>query len=251
MLLEMTLNFRGKPEEFKAKLLAGGVIGDWSESNGNHVFRDADGGILNWAPTTSTIWFQGPSHAKHSLEERVSRVLGNPSTSSGPGSPTGTDAQEKARIFVVHGHDTIARDQLELALRRLGLEPFVLMYSSGDGDTIIEALEKRIGKKYTTDFGIVLFTPDDMGHAKDSPADIKPRPRQNVVLEAGMLVASMTRARVAFILKGHLEMPSDLNGVIYANFNDHVREAMPKVISRMQGAGISIDPTKIPLATTA
>jgi predicted nucleotide-binding protein len=158
---------------------------------------------------------------------------------------------ERATIFVVHGHDTDAREQLELALRRLGLDPFVLMNSSGGGDTIIEALEKRIGKRYTSDFGIVLFTPDDVGYAKNSPDKADARARQNVVLEAGMLVASLTRARVAFIVKGHVEMPSDLHGVIYAHFNTHVREALPKVIARMQEAGISIDAAKIALATGA
>jgi predicted nucleotide-binding protein len=46
-------------------------------------------------------------------------------------------------------------------------------------------------------------------------------------------------------------MPSDLHGVIYAHFSTHVREALPRVIARMQEAGISIDPTKIALATGA
>jgi predicted nucleotide-binding protein len=243
--------FRGKVEELKSMLLAAGVGGEWSESNGNHVLRLADGGILNWAPSTGKIWCQGQAHAKHALEERLSAIMGSTGAGKSLAGAQVADAPEKATIFVVHGHDTEAREQLELALHRLGLDPFVLMNSSGSGDTIIEALEKRIGKKYTSDFGIVLFTPDDMGYAKNSPEKVDARARQNVVLEAGMLVASLTRARVAFIVKGHVEMPSDLHGVIYAHFNTHVREALPKVIARMQEAGIAIDPAKIAQATGA
>jgi len=48
----------------------------------------------------------------------------------------------------VHGNDNEARDQLELALRRLFCEPLVLLNSGGGGQTIIEALEGKIGKDY-------------------------------------------------------------------------------------------------------
>jgi len=40
------------------------------------------------------------------------------------------------------------------------------MNSSGGGKTIIEALEGKIGRDYSSDFGIVLITPDDVGYAK-------------------------------------------------------------------------------------
>jgi predicted nucleotide-binding protein len=89
-----------------------------------------------------------------------------------PKSPTLRAAAAIARqIFIVHGHDPAARDQLELALHRLGLEPFVLMNTSGGGKTIIEALEGKIGRDYSSDFGIVLMTPDDLGYAKKDGPD--------------------------------------------------------------------------------
>src|ERR1700685_164676 len=96
----------------------------------------------------------------------------------------------KPQIFVVHGHDETARDQLELVLRRLDLDPFVLMNTSGGGMTIIESLEKKIGKEGEARFGIVLLTPDDVGYARrDGEKEGKPRPRQNVILEMGMLLS--------------------------------------------------------------
>ena len=49
-----------------------------------------------------------------------------------------TDAQRAAprRVFIVYGHDLQAREQLELLLRRLRLEPIVLQNIPGGGDTI-------------------------------------------------------------------------------------------------------------------
>jgi hypothetical protein len=39
-----------------------------------------------------------------------------------------------SKIFVVHGRDHTARDQLELILHRLGLAPYVLQVTGGGGD---------------------------------------------------------------------------------------------------------------------
>ena len=74
---------------------------------------------------------------------------------------------------------------------------------------------------------------------------LKPRARQNVILEMGMLLASLTRERVAILQKGYIEHPSDVAGIIYIAFNNHVREAVPKLVGRLQSVGISLDPAKI------
>lgn len=149
-------------------------------------------------------------------------------------------------IFVVHGHDVAAREQLELVLHKLGLQPFVLQNTGGGGLTIIESLEQMIGKNAKSSFGIVLLTPDDVGYLKDDgDTEAKPRARQNVILEMGMLLASLTRERVAILQKGYVEHPSDVSGIIYIPFNDHVKEAVPKLASRFQAVGINISADKI------
>jgi predicted nucleotide-binding protein len=74
-------------------------------------------------------------------------------------------------------------------------------------------------------FGIVLLTPDDVGYAKkDGDAAAKPRARQNVILEMGMLLASLTRQRVAILQQGFIEHPSDVADIIYIPFNNHVKK---------------------------
>lgn len=153
------------------------------------------------------------------------------------------------QIFIVHGHDLEARDQLELALRRLGLEPYVLMNSSGEGKTVVEALEGKIGRKHSCQFGIVLMTPDDIGYAKkDGCRKAEPRARPNVILEAGMLLSSLTRRGMAIVVKGYVEIPSDLEGIIRFEYKKHIREIVPKLCQRLEEAGFNFGPNQIAAA---
>jgi len=125
----------------------------------------------------------------------------------------------------------------------------VLQVTGGGGDTLIEALEKMIGKAAISAFGIVLVTPDDMGYLKEEgPAEAKARARQNVIMEMGMLLSSLTRKRCAILTRGFVEMPSNMGGVITIPFNDHVKEAVPKLVQRLQEAGYKLDGAAIGLA---
>ena len=233
-------------DELKARVTAAGCQGEWQDKpNGVHRFCCKDGSGLNWSATKGTIWYAGPNDAKNKLQAAVEGALG----SSPPAAPASKEGA--GHIFVVHGHDEKSREQLELVLHKFGLEPFVLQNTSGGGLTIIESLEKMIGKEAKSSFGIVLLTPDDMGYAKkEGETSVKPRARQNVILEMGMLLASLTRERVAILAQGYLEHPSDVAGILYIGFNDHVKEAVPKLVGRLQQAGIALDPTKITLASS-
>jgi predicted nucleotide-binding protein len=44
-------------------------------------------------------------------------------------------------------------------------------------------------------------------------------------------------------------MPSDAAGIIYIEFNDHVREIVPKLAQRLEAVGFDIDPQKIAAAS--
>lgn len=245
----MPIKFNGTVDELKDKILKAGIRGVWTDQNEKYSFRSEDGGVLNWWPKTQSLSFQGSSDAKAKLESIFFTGESGEGTKGDPRSQKGFTDPPK-QIFIVHGHDSDARDQLELALHRLGLKPFILMNASGGGKTIIEALEGKIGRDYTSDFGLVLMTPDDYGYSKkDGDKKVEPRARQNVVLEAGMLLASLTRSRIAIIVKGHLELPSDLQGIIHLAYNDHIREIVPKLCQRLKDAGFQIDSNQIASAT--
>ena len=141
------------------------------------------------------------------------------------------------KVFIVYGHDTDAREQLELLLRRMKLEPVILQNLPIGGDTIIEKLEANIDVRYAC----VLLTPDDEGHPIDQPKEKKPRARQNVILELGMFLVRLGRKRVAILHKGNLELPSDINGLIYIKFNKRVDEVKERLGAELQEAGFPIN----------
>ena len=144
-------------------------------------------------------------------------------------------------VFVVYGHDEQALKDLEVMLRRWGLEPLILGRLPSGGQTVIEKLEH-----YQRDvaFGVVLATPDDEGHPEGKPAEKAFRARQNVVLELGMLLArpGLGRSRVAILLKNQhaMERPSDIHGLIYIPFHDSVTEAGTLLAKELNAQGIPI-----------
>ena len=219
--------------------------------------RTLDGAVLNWFPTTGTINFQGDAGASTKLKDALEPLLaGGPAPvpaiapAAAPVAPAKVEA--KGKVFVVHGHDQTSREQLELVLHKLGLDPFVLQNTGGAGLTIIEALEKEIGPNAAeVKFGIVLLTPDDFGYSKTDGADkAQPRARQNVVLEMGMLLSSIGRKNVAILKKGHVDVPSDAQGILYLGFNDHVKEVVPRLVDRLTSAGFVLDPSNITKASS-
>ena len=147
------------------------------------------------------------------------------------------------KVFVVYGHDDIAKTQLEALLRRWDLEPIILDQQASGGQTIIEKLEE-FGSDIS--YAIVLATPDDIGKDKNELKE-KLRVRQNVVLELGMFLAKLGREKVAILLKEaeNFEKPSDIQGLIYIPFQKKVDDVAISLIRELTRQGFSIDSSKI------
>lgn len=142
-----------------------------------------------------------------------------------------SSAGSNRNVFVVYGHDEDLKMELETLLRRWDLTPLILDKLPSGGQTVIEKLEGHIT---TAGYGIVLATPDDQGYRKESPGELMYRCRQNVVLEMGMLLAKLGRDRVA-ILQQHpkeTERPSDIQGLLYIPFEDHIEPEASKLLAR-------------------
>lgn len=155
----------------------------------------------------------------------------------------GNAQKNNRKIFVVYGHDEIARTQLEALLRRWDLEPIILDQQASSGQTIIEKLEEYGGD---VGYAIVLATPDDEGKSK-AESTYKSRVRQNVVLELGMFLSKLGRERVAILLKEAVEFekPSDIQGLVYIPFQSKVDEVSISLIRELSRQGYKIDTTRI------
>jgi predicted nucleotide-binding protein len=149
--------------------------------------------------------------------------------------------KESRIVFVVYGHDSAVRTQLEAMLRRWQLEPVILDQLASEGQTLIEKLERFSDD--AVGFAVVLATPDDEGHKRDRPDEKKFRARQNVILELGLLLGKLGRSKVAILIKNQdqMERPSDIQGLIYLPFVSDVDEAKVTLAKEMVRQGIQID----------
>jgi predicted nucleotide-binding protein len=126
-----------------------------------------------------------------------------------------TVARNKRKVFIVHGRDNATKQEVSRFVEHLGLEAIILHEQASSGMTIIEKIERYSND---ADFALVLYTPCDLGHAvHETP--LQNRARQNVVFEHGYLMAKLGRKNVCALVKGDIETPNDISGVVYVDFN--------------------------------
>ena len=146
------------------------------------------------------------------------------------------------KIFVIHGHDTEAKISVARLLENLGLEAVILHEQQDPGDTIIEKLEKHMAK---VAFAIVLYTECDLGRAKECDESANRfRARQNVVFEHGLLIGGLGRNRVCALVKGNIEKPGDIDGIVYITM-DTAGAWKYQLCKNLRAAGIEADANKI------
>lgn len=144
---------------------------------------------------------------------------------------------QKIKVFLVHGHDDSAKLEMARVLEKAGFEVIILHEQASAGKTIIEKIEA-----YTeVAFAVVLYTPCDMGRAKEAAkTDEKSRARQNVVFEHGYLIGKLGRERVCALVKGDIETPGDISGVVYIAMDDAGAWKMT-LAKEMKATGIQVD----------
>jgi predicted nucleotide-binding protein len=114
------------------------------------------------------------------------------------------------KVFLVHGHDEGLLDELVVFLNKINFDVIVSKELANKGDTLLEKIENSSD----ADFGVVLYTPCDIGAKNADPANMRARARQNVVFEHGYLLAKLGRNKVFTLTKGKLELPSDILGTL-------------------------------------
>lgn len=145
---------------------------------------------------------------------------------------------DNTKVFVVHGHDDAAKQVVARTIEKLGLEAVILHEQANKGKTIIEKLEEHSAPG----FAVVLLTPDDVG-GKDAK-QLKPRARQNVILELGLFIGKLGRHWVLALVKGNIEVPTDYSGVVYEPM-DTGNGWKLRLGQELKAAGIEVDLNKL------
>jgi len=142
------------------------------------------------------------------------------------------------RVFVVHGHDEGARETVARFLEKIGFEPIILHEQASRNRTVIEKIEAF----QDVDFAVVLLTPDDEGCVKGG--ELKPRARQNVILELGYFMGRLGREKVCALKRGAVDIPSDFAGVVWVEMDSGIgwKQALGHELS---AAGHEIDWNKV------
>ena len=158
-------------------------------------------------------------------------------------SPELVPITNQEKVFIVHGHDHASRDTVADFVDNWGLIPIVLDKQPNKGRTIIEKFEDLADE---VGFAIVLFTPDDVGGVASAKhmGELKPRARQNVILELGYFLKAVGRQQVCILHKGDIELPSDIYGLLYIPMDD-AGEWKEKVIREMVEAKVLANANKI------
>lgn len=174
-------------------------------------------------------------------------------------------------VFIVHGRDHAPMKELKTMLLEFGLNPIVLHEQPSGSRTIVEKLEKysNVG------FAFVILAPDDPylsaavkvsalpSKKREDVAVIIPtlneeinwadpdkdgswklRARQNVVLEFGYFMGLLGRDRVCCLHKGNVELPSDMQGIVYIPFKNSINEVEEMISKELAEAGYNVSSRK-------
>jgi predicted nucleotide-binding protein len=148
-------------------------------------------------------------------------------------------AFDLSKVFVVHGHDGTPKAEVARFIEKLGFEAIILHERPNKGRALITKFREEAAG---VGFAVVLMTPDDLGKAEKS-IDLNPRARQNVVFELGFFIGKIGPERVAALVKGNIELPSDFDGVVYISLDK--QDWKTKLGTELKTAGYEIDWNKV------
>lgn len=181
----------------------------------------------------------------HRIDSIIERIELIPMSSAYSNVTQGGNLEARPRskkVFVVHGPDEVAKTNLEIFLREIGLEPIVLHRQADQGLTLIEKFERHSDGGYA----FILLTPDEVAYLASD--DAKPdaerhkefRARPNVIFEFGYFVSKLGRSGVCCLFTGDVTLPSDLSGIIYKEYHKNIKEVAYDITKELKAAGYSI-----------
>lgn len=151
-------------------------------------------------------------------------------------------------VFVVHGRNTAARDEVFKFLRALGLEPLEwseALKLTGEGSPYIgKVLDCAFENAQAV---LVLMTPDEVAYLweayaeGDQDPECKPssQPRPNVLFEAGMALGRSSK-RTILVKFGSIRSFSDIEGRHVVHLDETI-ESRKEIRNRLKTAGCDVN----------
>ena len=146
-----------------------------------------------------------------------------------------SEKQLHNKVFIIHGHNEEVKQSIARLIEKCNIQVIILHEQPNNGQTIIEKIECY----NDADAAICLLTADDIGYEKNSTQKNR-RARQNVILETGYFIGKLSRKKVIIVAENDLELPSDLQGIVYINkHNDNSWKL--SVLKELKSIGYNID----------
>lgn len=177
--------------------------------------------VVEYGDSTTDITAKTITKAKCLIAERDKKIAEE-------------NKMDNTKVFLVHGRDNELKQEVARFIEHLHITPIILHEQASMGMTIIEKIEEysNVG------FGVVLYTPCDVGYEKGCEDNKMGRARQNVVFEHGYLIGKLGRKRVCALIKNNVEKPNDISGVVYIPYESSWKIDLAK---EMRAAGYKID----------
>ena len=134
---------------------------------------------------------------------------------------------DNKKVFIVHGHNGEIKERVARLLLQQNIESIILGEQVNAGKTIIEKFEQNSN----VGAAICLFTADDTGKSSKEKDD-KPR--------TGFFMGKLGRERLVIIAENRIELPSDMQGIVYINNNWEL-----DMLKELQNMGFDIDMNKL------
>lgn len=202
--------------------------------------------VMNRIPETSTVRvkeFNERVESKLSnltkLVAKIDLLKSDVNAEDRKSSNSKSNDMDTNNVFIVHGHNDTIKHEMARTVEKLGLTPIILHEQANKGRTVIE---KFVGHS-DVGFAIILLTGDDYGRAVIEEKD-QLRARQNVIIEMGFFIGKLGRDRVFPLYESGVELPSDLNGVVYTPLDEKGKWKFD-LVKELKAAGYEVDANQL------
>ena len=135
------------------------------------------------------------------------------------------------KVLLIHGHAADWREVKDWMTEEKLASPMVMLQNFAAGKTLPQKFEELADE---AEAAIAIVTPDDLGGPVTKAIAQNSRARQNVWVEVGWFWGRLGRRRVLLLVKGDVELPSDLEGVDHGRYENSPLESSELLRKFMQ-----------------